>query len=138
MRQSPTIRHGIKDQRVDRRASQRRGLVQVADDFAPEHPQVIHVLANGLVGELAVAQVLEERPEARHEFLAGRNIFRESHPPLRPLVEVLAARHGNDGARGLRPGYGLRYGTAFRFPQAARHGTDDDSKPVLSVSGIRL
>ena len=138
MRQSPTVLHGIKDQRVDRRGSQRRGVVQVADDLAPEHPEVVHVLANGLVGEVAFAEVLEERPEARDEFLAGRNIFRESHPALRPLVEILAARHGIDGAGGLRLGHGLRYGTTFRLSDAARHGTDDDSKSVLSVSGIRL
>ena len=138
MRQSPTVLHGIKDQRVDRRVSRRRGVVQVADDVAPEHPEVVHVLANGLVGEVAFAEVLEERPEARDELLARRNIFRESHPALRPLVEIRAARHGIDGAGGLRLGHGLRYGTAFRLPDTARHGTDDDSKSVLSVSGIRL
>ena len=138
MRQSPSVLHGIKDQRVDRRVSRRRGVVQVADDFAPEHPEVVHVLANGRVGEVAFAEVLEERPEARDEFLARRNIFRESHPALRPLVEIRAARHGIDGAGGLRRGHSLRYGTAFRPPDAARHGTDDDSKSVLSVSGIRL
>ena len=130
MRQSPTVLHGIKDQRVDRRVSQRRGVVQVADDVAPKHPQVVHMLANGPVGEWAFAEILEERPEARHELLAGRNIFRESHPALRPLVEILAARHGIDGAGGLRLGHGLHYGTAFRLPDAASHGTDDDSKSV--------
>ena len=31
--------------------SQRRGVVQVANDFSTEHPEVVHVLANGLRGE---------------------------------------------------------------------------------------
>ena len=32
--------------------SQRRGVVQVANDFSSEHPEVVHVLANGLRGEI--------------------------------------------------------------------------------------
>ena len=31
--------------------SQRRGVVKVASDFSTEHPEVVHVLANGLRGE---------------------------------------------------------------------------------------
>jgi hypothetical protein len=31
--------------------SQRRGVVQVADDFSTQHPEVAHVPANGLGGK---------------------------------------------------------------------------------------
>jgi hypothetical protein len=31
--------------------SQRRGVVQIADDFCSQHPEVVHVPANGLRGK---------------------------------------------------------------------------------------
>ena len=31
--------------------SQSRGVVQVADDFSTQHPEVVHVLAHGLRGK---------------------------------------------------------------------------------------
>ena len=72
MRQQPAVRHSIKDQRVDRRASQRRGVVQVADDFAPEHPEVVRVFAKRLGGASEVDEVMEERPEALDKLSAGK------------------------------------------------------------------
>src|ERR1700730_13034699 len=82
--------------------------------------------------------MLDERAEALDDLLSGRDVFGKSHPPLGPLVEFFQAGQfiQREGALQLRPG--LRYGTEFRFRRAHSHGTDYDSKPVLSFSGIRL
>ena len=139
MRQRPAVLHRIKDQRIDRGVSQRRGVMHVADEFTPEDPEVVHVSANSLSGELEDDELMEKGPEALDDLLAERNVFREPHPTLRPLVEILAGQPRIDRTGGgLRLGHGVRYRTALRLPLPYRHGTDHDSKPVLSVSGIRL
>src|SRR6266851_8408233 len=82
--------------------------------------------------------MIEEKAEARDDLLAGRYVFRESHPSAWPLVEVFAEGQPIERVDGLRRWRRLRYGTRFRLPRADRHGTDDDSKPVLSRSRICL
>jgi len=139
MRQGPAVLHHVKHQRIDRLFSQRRRVGQETDDLASQHPQVACVFANGLVREVTVPEVAQERPEALDDGLAGRHICRESHPAVRPLVEVLATREAIDRADGTRSGRRLRYGTTFRAPpEDHRHGSDDDSKSVLSLPGLRL
>ena len=112
--------------------------MQVADDFASQDPEIVDVFADCLSGERKLDQMLEERSEALDNFLAGRDVLRESHPALWPFVEVFAAVQPIQRAGALRPGRGLRYGTGLRFPGTHRHGTDHNSKPVSSFSGIRV
>src|SRR5712671_5556441 len=51
---------GIADKPVDRNLSQGWIVMQVADDFSTQHPEVIHVHPNGLRGKTGCCQVFEE------------------------------------------------------------------------------
>jgi len=90
MGQRATVLHDIKNEIFDWYFSQRRSVVQLANDFIPEHSQVVDVLAKGFPRELELDQMMQEGPEALYDFLAGRKVFRESHPSSWPLVEVFA------------------------------------------------
>ena len=109
--------------------------------ISPPSTQIVHVHANGFGSELELDEVMQERSEALYDFLAGRNVFGESHPSSRPIVKVLPAGQLIEQecrSSSLRPGHGVRYRTGFRLPRSDRHGTDYDFKPVLSFFGVRL
>jgi hypothetical protein len=67
---------------------------------------------------LELDQVIQEEPEALHDFLAGRNICGEAHPSLWPLVEVFAEGQQIEREGGFGPGRGTRWATGFRFPRS--------------------
>ena len=56
---------------LDGFSSQRRGFIQVADDFSAQRPQVIDVFLNGLRRQVrSQSLVFEEWAEAGHQLLA--------------------------------------------------------------------
>ena len=46
---------------------QSRVVVQVADDFSPQQPEIVHVPANGFRRKTRCGQMLNEGPEAKHQ-----------------------------------------------------------------------
>src|SRR5260370_27334662 len=79
--------------------------------------------------------MLHEWPEANHQFLTWRQVFFQSHPRARPVVQV-AAVGGSIGGR--RRGSSAVYSGSLRHENRPCHGTDHHSKPLSSPSGIRL
>ena len=62
--------------------------LQVADDFTAESPDVVAVLAQRRARWTQGQQLTQERFEAFHHLLAGRNVARLIRPAARPLIEV--------------------------------------------------
>jgi hypothetical protein len=59
-----------------------------ADDLTTENPDVVAVLAQGLARQMQAQQVAQERQEAFHHLLAGRNVAGLIRPTAWPLIEV--------------------------------------------------
>jgi hypothetical protein len=55
--------------------SPRRGVVQLADDFSPQQPEVADVPANALRGKTRGSQMLDEGAEASHQFFSWGQVF---------------------------------------------------------------
>jgi hypothetical protein len=62
--------------------------LQPADNLTTENPDVVAVLAQGFPRQMQAQQVVQERPEALHYLLAGRNVARLISPTAWPLIEV--------------------------------------------------
>jgi hypothetical protein len=79
--------------------------------------------------------MLDEWPEANNQFFAWRQVFFQSHPRARPIVQI-AAVGGSIGGR--RCDSRAVYSGSLRLENRSCHGTDHYSKPVSSPSGVRL
>ena len=75
---------------VHRPPSQRRVVVEIADELAAEHPHVVNVLLDGLGRQVRSCQVLQEGTEQGQQLLAGRQIFLQAHPRTWPTVQIPA------------------------------------------------
>jgi len=90
---------------------------------------------------ICLRRVFRERPDATRcsrngrkqatSFSPGGKSFFESHPGAGPIGEIAAVA----GKIQMRTRGRAVYGGGFR---CLRHGTDHDSKPMSSFSGIRL
>ncbi len=60
--------------------SQRRRVVQVADNFSTQCPEIVYVPANGFRRKTGCGQMLDEWPEASNQFFPWRQVFFQSHP----------------------------------------------------------
>ena len=52
-----------------------RGVVQLADDFSAQQPEIVHVPANGFRGKTRGGQMLDEGPEANHQCFSGWQVL---------------------------------------------------------------
>ena len=138
IRQQPAVLYGIEKDFGYGDSSQRRSFVQIADDFATEYAKVVDVFADGFSRKLKLDQVMDKGTKAIDEFLAGREIFRESHPTLGPFMEILAASQLIQRNNSLRLARGVSYGRSFLLAPLNLHEIDHDSKPVSPSFGIRL
>jgi hypothetical protein len=50
--QGSSLRDRVEEQPFHGDLSQRRGLVEVSNDLSAQEPQVVNVLANGLLGQV--------------------------------------------------------------------------------------
>src|SRR5438270_546591 len=75
---------------VHRPSSQRRVVVEIADELAAEYPQVVNVPLDRLWRQIRCCQVRQKRTEQRHQLLAGRQIFLQAHPRTRPTAQIPA------------------------------------------------
>jgi len=55
--------------------SQRRVVVQVADDLPAQAPEIVHMLADGFGRKARCGQVLDERPQAGDQFFPRRQVL---------------------------------------------------------------
>src|SRR5947209_14890997 len=92
IQQRPFLLENIEDESFNWRFSQRRGFIQVADDFPAQYPEIVDVLADSFLGKIQPDEVLDEGSKVRHHLLTRGNVFRKAHPTARPLFQVLAAR----------------------------------------------
>jgi hypothetical protein len=87
--------------------SQRRIVVQVADDFSTKAPQVVHVLANRLSREPGRGQILDKGSEADDPF-ALRMTLRVARSNFRTLrggptrLQEFAFDHGSHSLDSIR------------------------------------
>src|SRR5258707_13516475 len=79
--------------------------------------------------------MLDEWPEANNQFFTWWQVFFQSHPRARPVIQI-AAVDGSIGGR--RRGSSAVYSGSLRHENRPCHGTDHHSKPLSSPSGIRL
>src|SRR5438552_2075134 len=79
--------------------------------------------------------MLDEWPEANNQLFTWREVFFQSHPRARPVVQI-AAVDGSIG--GQHRGSSAVYSGSLRLENRPCHGTDHHSKPLSSPSGIRL
>src|SRR5271167_2290818 len=79
--------------------------------------------------------MLDEGPEANHQFFSWGQVFFQPHPGVWPVVQI-AAVGGSIG--GGRRGSSTVYLGSLRLENRPHHGTDHDSKPLPSPSRIRL
>src|SRR5207253_4890119 len=79
-------------------------------------------------------QMLDEWPEANNQFFPWRQVFFQSHPRARPVVQIAAV----GGSIGGRRRSSAVYSGSLRHENRPCHGTDHHSKPLSSPSGIRL
>src|SRR5947207_3281786 len=61
----------IEDESFNWRFSQRRGFIQVADDFPAQYPEIVDVLADSFLGKIQPDEVLDEGSKVRHHLLTG-------------------------------------------------------------------
>src|SRR5712691_9159926 len=125
VKQRPTLLQDVEDEIFDWHFSQRRGFVQIADDFSTEYPEAISVFSNSLSAEIQADQMLEEREEVIHDLLAWRKVLLKPHPTARPVGQVPAVRRQICG----------RCRRAMVYGGSPRHATDNDSKPLPPFSG---
>ena len=79
--------------------------------------------------------MLDEWPEASNQCFPWRQVFFQSHPRARPIVQITAVA-GSTGGR-QRTSSAV-YFASLRFENRSYHGTDHHSKPLPSPSGICL
>jgi hypothetical protein len=79
--------------------------------------------------------MLDEWPEASNQFFPWRQVFFQSHPRARPVVQITAVGGSTGGRR--RASSAVYFGS-LRFENRSYHGTDHNSKPLPSPSEIRL
>src|SRR5260370_2044412 len=79
--------------------------------------------------------MLDEWPEANNQFFPWRQVFFQSHPRARPVIQITAVG-GSIGGR--RRGSSAVYSGSLRHENRPCHGTDNHSKPLSSPLGIRL
>ena len=70
----------------------------------PRTHKLLACLRSVLPRELALHQMIQERPEAPDDLLAGRHVFRASHPSSGPLVEVCAEGRRSSATAACGPG----------------------------------
>src|SRR5664280_1111597 len=112
-----------------------RVVVQVADDFSTQQPEIVHVPANGLRGKTRGGEMLDEGPEANHQFFSWWQVFFQPHPQARPVVQIAAVGGSSGGGRRCSSTVYLR---SLRLENRPHHGTDHDSKSLPSSSRVRL
>ena len=79
--------------------SQRRGVVQVADNFSTQYPEIVYVPTHGLRRKTGCGQMLDEWPEANNQFFTWRQVFFQSHPRARPVIQIAAVGGSIAGRR---------------------------------------
>src|SRR5437773_1436400 len=79
--------------------------------------------------------MLDEWPEANNQLFTWREVFFQSHPRTRPVVQI-AAVDGSIG--GQHRGSSAVYSGSLHLENRPCHGTDHHSKRLSSPSGIRL
>src|SRR5216684_6734351 len=79
--------------------SQRGRVVQVADNFSTQDPKIVYVPAHGLRRKTGCGQMLDEWPEANHQLFTWRQVFFQSHPRARPVVQIAAVDRSIGGRR---------------------------------------
>src|SRR6266403_2199148 len=79
--------------------------------------------------------MLDEWPEANHQFFTWWQVFFQSHPRARPVIQIAAV---DRSIGGRRRGSSAVYSGSLRHENRPCHGTDHYSKPLSSPSGIRL
>src|SRR5215472_9837154 len=67
-----------------------RGVVQLADDFSTQQPEIVHVPANSFRGKTRGGQMLDEGPEANHQCFSWGQVFFQPHPGVWPVVQIAA------------------------------------------------
>ena len=133
VRQGAFVIDGIEQKFGDWDFSRGRGFVETADDLSPENPKIADMFADGAARKLDLDQMIDKGEETLDELFTGRNVFGESHPSVRPFVEVLAAWQPSEG-----PVRGVSCGRSFVLTLLDNHGTNYDFKPMLSLFGVRL
>lgn len=118
---------------LDGRFAKARCLMEIADDLAAQNPKVVGVFANGLAG-ISLGQVTQERPETVDNALAGQDVVIGSAPASRPVVQIGI----ESGQPPFRCQAWMVYGGSFRLGESLCHGSDHNSKPLLSINWIRL
>lgn len=88
--QGSTVLDQVEDEALDGNVPQRRRLVQVSDDLAPEEPQVVHVSTQCPRGEIPLHQMFEERVKVGDDSSTWKQIVRHAHPAMRPTGEIWA------------------------------------------------
>ena len=84
----PVVADEVEYDRLYRPPPKAAVHLQPADDLTPENPDVVAVLAQGLARQTQAQQVAQERLEALHYLLAGRNVACLIRPAAWPLIEV--------------------------------------------------
>ena len=79
--------------------------------------------------------MLDEWPEASNQFFTWRQVFFQSHPRARPVVQIAAVGRSIGGRR---RGSRAVYSGSLRLENRPCHGIDHDFKPLPSPSGICL
>ena len=132
----------------DTAPAQPRLLMQAADQFATEEPQVVAMPAQRFACQPRAQQMPQERREAVHHRPARREVARLNHPAGRPPFEVRAkgrkrGRPGGDGEMGGgRAGCydGMRLDACCPLPCCGfcTHAVDQPPQPLPSLSRLRL
>src|SRR5258705_13349796 len=76
--------------------------------------------------------MFDEWPEANHQFFTWRQVFFQSHPRARPVVQI-AAVGGSIGGR--RRGSSAVYSGSLRHENRPCHGTDHHSETTVIAIG---
>lgn len=105
----PFVIKGLANNAVHRLLSQARGLMELLDEPATEHPQMVAVQSLRLARQTCAQQMSQERLEAFHDLLARRHIAIFKSPaawPLRKIGAIIGKiashRHFFRLQRGLR------------------------------------
>src|SRR5664279_5467067 len=120
----------ITNKFLGRDLSESRGVVQIANDFSTQQPEIVHVPANGRRGKIRVGQMLDEGPEANHQCFSWGQVFFKPHPGTRPVFQIAAV--------GGRRCSSTVYLDSLRLENRPHHGIDQDSKSLPSPSRVRL
>ena len=88
----PTVADEVEYDQLDRPSPEAAVHLQPADDLTAENPDVVAMLAQGLARQVQAQQVAQERLEAVHYLLAGRNVACLIRPTAWPLIGVRTVR----------------------------------------------